>query len=44
VEDFLLRATPRQLQVCSAPSHAATSALGIGEHIVSQLADRNAAA
>lgn len=37
VHDFLLERTPRSVHVLNAPSPAATSALPIAEHIVSQL-------
>jgi len=37
VEDFLLVAGPRSLQVCNAPSPAATASLVIGEAIAAQI-------
>jgi len=33
VDDFLILESPRVLNVCNAPSPAATSSLSIGEHI-----------
>lgn len=37
IDDFLFVSTARTLHVCNAPSPAATSALPIGEHIVSRI-------
>ncbi|WP_268877806.1 L-2-hydroxyglutarate oxidase [Helicobacter vulpis] len=37
IEDFLFSNTPRSVNVCNAPSPAATSALPIGGHILQQL-------
>ncbi|WP_268877445.1 hypothetical protein [Helicobacter labacensis] len=37
IEDFLFCNTPRTLNVCNAPSPAATSALPIGGYILQQL-------
>ena len=40
VEDFLLKESKRVINVCNAPSPAATASLNIGETIVDKLADR----
>jgi L-2-hydroxyglutarate oxidase len=37
IDDFLFVTTPRTIHVCNAPSPAATSAIPIGQHIVSQV-------
>lgn len=37
IDDFLFVTTPRSIHTCNAPSPAATSALPIGAHIVSQV-------
>ncbi|TNU72868.1 L-2-hydroxyglutarate oxidase, partial [Miniimonas arenae] len=42
VDDFLFATSPRQLHVINAPSPAATAALEIAGHVVSEL-DRSAA-
>lgn len=39
VDDFLILRTDRVLNVCNAPSPAATASLNIGRHIAEQLAD-----
>ena len=38
VDDFLLQESPRIVNVCNAPSPAATASLAIGEHVVATLA------
>ncbi len=38
IDDFLFMNTPRSVNVCNAPSPAATSAIPIGQHIVDQVA------
>jgi L-2-hydroxyglutarate oxidase len=40
VDDFLLKESKRVVNVCNAPSPAATASLNIGETIVDKLADR----
>lgn len=40
IDDFLFRNSRRSLNVCNAPSPAATSALPIGAYIVAQLAEQ----
>ncbi|SOC58006.1 L-2-hydroxyglutarate oxidase [Chromohalobacter canadensis] len=37
IDDFLFVNTPRSVNVCNAPSPAATSAIPIGAHIVDQV-------
>jgi L-2-hydroxyglutarate oxidase len=39
-EDFLIEASDRVINICNAPSPAATSALNIGKLVVDQLAER----
>ena len=36
IDDFKIVETPRTMNVCNAPSPAATSSIAIGEHIVKQ--------
>ena len=38
VDDFLLQESPRIVNVCNAPSPAATASLAIGAHVVATLA------
>jgi len=40
IDDFLFMNTPRTVNVCNAPSPAATSAIPIGQHIVDQVVQR----
>jgi L-2-hydroxyglutarate oxidase len=40
VDDFLIRETERVINVCNAPSPAATASLNIGKLIVDRLATR----
>ena len=40
VDDFLLKESKHVVNVCNAPSPAATASLNIGETIVDKLADR----
>ena len=41
VHDFLFMNTKRSLHVCNAPSPAATSAIPIGEYIISKVEETN---
>ena len=40
VDDFLIQETNRIVNVCNAPSPAATASLNIGKHIVEKLEER----
>jgi L-2-hydroxyglutarate oxidase len=40
VDDFMIQETERMINVCNAPSPAATASLNIGKHIVDKLASR----
>lgn len=40
IDDFLFVNTPRSINVCNAPSPAATSAIPIGEYIISKVKER----
>ncbi len=40
IDDFLFVTTPRSINVCNAPSPAATSAIPIGAHIVSKVKEQ----
>lgn len=39
VDDFLIQTSPRIVNVCNAPSPAATASLNIGSHVVKKLAE-----